>query len=65
MSESGGLDFQFKPNINGYIDDDQYGFRMHHSTEDAIVTFVDTIEKGLGENIHVVSFSVVATIKSL
>jgi hypothetical protein len=41
--------------INGYIDDDQYGFRMQHSTEDAIVKFVDTIEKGLGENKHVVS----------
>ena len=44
--------------INGYIDDDQYGFRMQHSTEDAIVKFVDTIEKGLGENKHVVSISV-------
>jgi hypothetical protein len=37
--------------INGYIDDDQYGFRMHYSTEDAIVKLIDTIEKGLGENL--------------
>jgi retron-type reverse transcriptase len=44
--------------INGYIDDDRYGFRMHHSTEDAIVKFVDTKEKGLGENKHVLSISV-------
>ena len=33
----------------GYIDENQYGFRKKHSTEDAILKFVDQIEKELSD----------------
>ena len=40
----------------GYIDDNQYGFRKEHSTEDAVLKFVDKIEKdlALGKNVATV-----------
>ncbi len=37
----------------GYIDDNQFGFRKNHSTEDAILKFVDRIEKDLAMKKHV------------
>ena len=38
---------------NGYIDDNQYGFRLAHSTEDAVLKFVDKIEQDLALGKHV------------
>ncbi len=38
---------------NGYIDDNQFGFRKNHCTEDAILKFVDRIEKDLALKKHV------------
>jgi hypothetical protein len=40
---------------NGFIDDNQFGFRSGHSTEDAVVKLVDKIEKDLASKLHVVS----------
>ena len=40
---------------NGFIDDNQYGFRKGHSTEDAVLKFVDEIEKKLSGKQHVAS----------
>jgi len=40
------------------IDDDQYGFRTAHSTEDAVLKFIDYIEKAKKENKHVVSIHI-------
>jgi retron-type reverse transcriptase len=38
-----------------FIDDNQFGFRNNHSTEHAILKFVDKIEKDLAKGLHVVS----------
>ncbi len=43
---------------NGYIDENQFGFREGHSTEDAVLKFVDKIEKDLVSKKHVVSIYV-------
>jgi hypothetical protein len=40
---------------NGFIDDNQFGFRKGHSTEDAVIKFVDEIERELGKKNHVAS----------
>jgi len=40
---------------NGYIDDNQFGFRSCHSTEDAVIKFVDKIEKDIALGKHVIS----------
>jgi len=40
---------------NNLIDPNQYGFRSGHSTEDAIMKFVDHLEKEMIKNKHVVS----------
>ena len=40
---------------NGYIDDNQFGFRKAHSTEDALIKFADRVQKELAANKHVVS----------
>ena len=40
---------------NGYIDDNQFGFRKGHSTEDAVLKFIDRIEKDMASKKHVVS----------
>jgi len=40
------------------IDDDQYGFRHGHSTEDAVIKFVDVIEKERLNNKYVVSIHI-------
>jgi len=40
---------------NGFIDDNQFGFRKGHSTEDAVIKFVDEIEKELSKKHHVAS----------
>jgi hypothetical protein len=39
----------------GYIDENQYGFRKNHSTEDAIIKFTDEIEKDISCKKHVIS----------
>ena len=40
------------------IDDNQYGFRVAHSTEDALVKFIDVLEKAKTKNKIVVSIHV-------
>ena len=40
---------------NGFIDENQFGFRINHSTEDAVIKFVDQIERDLAMGNHVVS----------
>ena len=40
---------------NGYIDENQFGFRRAHSTEDALLKFADKVQRELAENKHVVS----------
>jgi hypothetical protein len=40
---------------NGFIDDNQFGFRKAHSTEDALVKFADMVQKELAASKHVVS----------
>ena len=40
------------------IDDNQYGFRTEHSTEDAVVKFVDQIERLLPNNKFVISIHI-------
>jgi len=40
------------------IDDNQYGFRSGHSTEDAVIKFIDFIEKAKKENKHVISIHI-------
>jgi len=40
---------------NNLIDENQYGFRKGHSTEDAILKFTNQIEKDLSDKKHVVS----------
>jgi len=40
---------------NGFIDDNQFGFRKAHSTEDALLKFADTVQKELSNKKHVVS----------
>ena len=40
---------------NGYIDENQFGFRKGHSTEDAVIKFVDKIERDLALGSHVVT----------
>ena len=40
---------------DGFIDDNQFGFRKGHSTEDAVLKFVDEIEKNLSKKKHVAS----------
>jgi hypothetical protein len=39
----------------GFIDDNQFGFRNSHSTEDAVLKFVDKIERDLAKKLHVVT----------
>ena len=36
-----------KLNQGGYIDDNQYGFRQDHSTEDAVLKISDFVEKNI------------------
>ena len=43
---------------NGYIDENQFGFRGGHSTEDAVLKFIDKLEKDLASKKHVVSIYV-------
>jgi len=43
---------------NGFIDDNQFGFRKSFSTEDAALKFVDQIERDLSNGKHVVSIYV-------
>ena len=43
---------------NGFIDDNQFGFRSDHSTEDAVMKLVDKIEKDLSNKLHVVTIFV-------
>ena len=43
---------------NGYIDHNQYGFRRGHSTEDAVLKFIDKLEKDIATKKHVVSIYV-------
>ena len=38
---------------NGFIDENQFGFRRAHSTEDAIMKFADMVQKELAANKHV------------
>ncbi len=40
---------------NGYIDDNQFGFRQGFSTEDALTKFIDQIEKDLALGNHSLS----------
>ena len=40
---------------NGYIDENQFGFRQGHSTEDAVLKFIDRIERDMATKKHVVS----------
>jgi len=40
---------------NGFIDENQFGFRQGHSTEDAVIKFVDKIEKELSKKNNVAS----------
>ena len=40
------------------IDDNQYGFRSSHSTEDAVTKFIDEIEKAKTINKHVISIHI-------
>jgi len=40
---------------NGFIDDNQFGFRKAHSTEDALLKFADRVQKELAAGKHVVS----------
>ena len=40
---------------NGFIDDNQFGFRQGYSTEDAVIKFVDKIETDLSLKKHVVT----------
>ena len=51
------LNAQLTEHLDKYkiIDENQYGFRSGHSTEDAITKFIDTIEKELLTKKHVVS----------
>ena len=39
----------------GFIDENQFGFRRAHSTEDALLKFANTVQKELAANNHVVS----------
>jgi hypothetical protein len=39
----------------GYIDENQYGFRKKHSTEDAILKFTNEIQKEFSDKKHIVS----------
>ena len=40
---------------DGYIDENQFGFRRNHNTEDAVLKFVDKIQKDLSLGKHVVT----------
>ena len=40
------------------IDDNQYGFRTAHSTEDAVIKFIDTIEKAKTKHKYVISIHI-------
>ncbi len=40
------------------INDNQYGFRTAHSTEDAVIKFIDYIEKAKKEHKHVISIHI-------
>jgi len=40
------------------IDDNQYGFRSGHSTEDAVIKFIDYIEKAKNSKKHVISIHI-------
>ncbi len=42
----------------GFIDDNQFGFRQSHSTEDALIKFADKVQKELSNKKHVVSIFV-------
>ncbi len=51
---------QITEKLNNYhiIDDNQYGFRTEHSTEDAVIKFVDYIEKAKLSHKYVVSIHI-------
>jgi hypothetical protein len=38
-----------------FIDDNQFGFRKEHSTEDALIKFANMVQRELSQNKHVVS----------
>jgi hypothetical protein len=40
---------------NGFIDENQFGFRANHSTEDAVIKFLDQLERDIALGKHVVS----------
>jgi len=40
---------------DGFIDDNQFGFREGHSTEDAVLRLVDKVERDLSKKLHVVT----------
>ena len=43
---------------DGYIDENQFGFWHGHSTEDAVLKFIDKVEKDMSTKKHVVSIYV-------
>jgi len=47
-----------KLDSNHIIDDNQYGFRTEHSTEDAVIKFIDYIEKAKIKHRYVVSIHI-------
>jgi hypothetical protein len=48
----------------GYINENQYGFRKNHSTEDAIIKFTDEIEKDISSK-KTCDISICGCIKSI
>jgi len=43
---------------NEFIDDNQFGFREGHSTEDAVLKLVDKVQRDLSSKLHVVTIYV-------
>ncbi len=54
------LNSQLNAKLDEYhlVDNDQYVFRGNHSTEDAVIKFVDYIEKALTKNKFVISIHI-------